>query len=351
MTYRENTKKVNIGSVSIGAGAPVAIQSMTNTKTKDIEATVFQIRALEEAGCEIIRCAVPDMEAAKAIAEIKKQISIPLVADIHFDYKLAIASIEAGADKIRINPGNIGSEEKIRAVVSCAKERNIPIRVGVNSGSLEKELVLKFGGVTAEGLVTSALDKVHLIEDMGYDNLVISIKSSDVILSAKAHEEIAKRTDHPLHVGITESGTLLSGNIKSAAGLAIILYQGIGDTIRVSLTGDPVEEVKSAKKLLKILRLRKGGITVISCPTCARTEIDLIGLANKAEELAAGYDLDLNLAVMGCPVNGPGEAKEADLGIAGGKGCGLVIKKGEIIKKVDEADLLSALKYELDNWE
>ena len=351
MTYRENTKKVNIGNVAIGAGAPIAIQSMTNTKTRDVKATVAQIRALEAAGCEIIRCAVPDKEAAQAVTEIKKQIGIPLVADIHFDYKLAIASIEAGADKIRINPGNIGSEEKIRAVVSCAKERNIPIRVGVNSGSLEKELVQKFGGVTTEGLVISALDKVHLIEDMGYDNLVISIKSSDVILSAKAHEEIAKRTDHPLHVGITESGTILSGNIKSACGLGIILYQGIGDTIRVSLTGDPAEEVKSAKKLLKILGLRKGGITVISCPTCARTEIDLIGLANEVEDLAAGYDLDLDIAVMGCPVNGPGEAKEADLGIAGGKGCGLVIKKGEIIKRVDEADLLSALRYELDNWE
>lgn len=351
MTYRENTKKVNIGNVAIGAGAPIAIQSMTNTKTGDIKATVSQIKSLEAAGCEIIRCAVPDKEAAQAITEIKKQISIPLVADIHFDYKLAIASIEAGADKIRINPGNIGSEEKIRAVVSCAKERNIPIRVGVNSGSLEKELVQRFSGVTAEGLVISALDKVHLIEDMGYDNLVISIKSSDVILSAKAHEEIAKRTDHPLHVGITESGTLLSGNIKSACGLGIILYQGIGDTIRVSLTGDPVEEVKSAKKLLKILGLRKGGITVISCPTCARTEIDLIGLANEVEDLAAGYDLNINIAVMGCPVNGPGEAKEADLGIAGGKGCGLVIKKGEIIKRAGEADLLSALKYELDNWE
>ena len=350
MTYRENTKKVNIGNVAIGAGAPIAIQSMTNTKTGDIKATVSQIKSLEAAGCEIIRCAVPDKEAAQAITEIKKQISIPLVADIHFDYKLAIASIEAGADKIRINPGNIGSEEKIRAVVSCAKERNIPIRVGVNSGSLEKELVQRFSGVTAEGLVISALDKVHLIEDMGYDNLVISIKSSDVILSAKAHEEIAKRTDHPLHVGITESGTLLSGNIKSACGLGIILYQGIGDTIRVSLTGDPVEEVKSAKKLLKILGLRKGGITVISCPTCARTEIDLIGLANEVEDLAAGYDLNINIAVMGCPVNGPGEAKEADLGIAGGKGCGLVIKKGEIIKRAGEADLLSALKYELDNW-
>ena len=350
MDHREKTKKVNIGNVTIGGGSPVAIQSMTNTKTQDVKATVSQIKRLEKAGCEIIRCAVSDKEAAEAIRQIKKEISIPLVADIHFDYKLAIAAMEAGADKIRINPGNIGSKEKIKAVADCARERNIPIRVGVNSGSLEKELVEKFGGVTARGLVISALDKVHIIEDMGYDNLVISIKSSDVIMCAKAHEEIAKKTCHPLHVGITESGTLLSGNIKSACGLGIILYQGIGDTIRVSLTGDPLEEVKSAKKLLKILGLRKGGINVISCPTCGRTQIDLISLANEVEDMAEGYDLDINVAVMGCPVNGPGEAKEADLGIAGGKGCGLLIRKGQIIKKVPEEDLLSALKYELDDW-
>ena len=350
MTYRENTRKVKIGNVTIGGGSPVAIQSMTNTKTQDVKATVSQILKLQKAGCEIIRCAVPDMEAAEAVKQIKKEIEIPLVADIHFDYRLAIAAIEAGADKIRINPGNIGSAQKIRAVADCAKERQIPIRVGVNSGSLEKEIIEKYGGVTAQGLVESALDKVHLIEDTGYDNLVVSIKSSDVILCAQAHEIIAEKTDHPLHVGITESGTLLSGNIKSACGLGIILYQGIGDTIRVSLTGDPLEEVKSAKKLLRILGLRTGGITVISCPTCGRTQIDLIGLANEVEDMVAGYDLNLNVAVMGCPVNGPGEAKEADLGIAGGKGCGLVIKKGEIIKKVPEDKLLSALKYELDNW-
>ena len=350
MTYRENTRKVKIGNVTIGGGSPVAIQSMTNTKTQDVKATVSQILTLQKAGCEIIRCAVPDMEAAEAVKQIKKEIEIPLVADIHFDYRLAIAAMEAGADKIRINPGNIGSAQKIRAVADCAKERQIPIRVGVNSGSLEKEIIEKYGGVTAQGLVESALDKIHLIEDTGYDNLVVSIKSSDVILCAQAHEIIAEKTDHPLHVGITESGTLLSGNIKSACGLGIILYRGIGDTIRVSLTGDPLEEVKSAKKLLRILGLRTGGITVISCPTCGRTQIDLIGLANEVEDMAAGYDLDLNVAVMGCPVNGPGEAKEADLGIAGGKGCGLVIKKGEIIKKVPEDKLLSALKYELDNW-
>ena len=350
MTYRENTRKVNIGNVTIGGGNPIAIQSMTNTKTDDVRATVEQIHRLEEAGCEIIRCTVPTEAAAKAVKEIKKEISIPLVADIHFDYKMAIMAMENGADKIRINPGNIGQVDKVKAVVDCARERNIPIRVGVNSGSLEKHLVEKYHGVTAEGIVESALDNVRIIEELGYDNLVISIKSSDIIMCAKAHELIAQKTDHPLHVGITESGTLFSGNIKSAEGLGIILYQGIGDTIRVSLTGDPVEEIKSAKKILSNLGLRKSGITVISCPTCGRTEIDLIGLANRVETMTAGYELNLKVAVMGCVVNGPGEAKEADIGIAGGKGCGILIKGGEVIKKLPEDQLLNALKEELDNW-
>ena len=326
------------------------IQSMTNTRTDDVKATVGQILELEAAGCEIIRCAVPDMEAAKALAEIKKQIHIPLVADIHFDYRLAIAAMEHGADKIRINPGNIGSRERIRAVVDAAKERRIPIRVGVNSGSLEKELVEKYGGVTAEGLVESALDKVRIIEDMGYDNLVISIKSSDVLMCARAHELIARETDHPLHVGITEAGTLYSGNIKSAVGLGIILYQGIGDTIRVSLTGAPLEEVKSAKRILKTLGLRKGGVEVVSCPTCGRTRIDLIGLANQVESMVQDIPLDIKVAVMGCVVNGPGEAKEADIGIAGGVGVGLLIKKGEIVRKVPEDQLLDTLRQELLHW-
>lgn len=347
---RANTRVLKIGDRVIGGGNPILIQSMTNTKTEDVEATVKQIQALTEAGCDIIRCAVPTMEAAKALSEIKKQISIPLVADIHFDYRLAIAAIENGADKIRINPGNIGSRDRIQAVVDAAKERQIPIRVGVNSGSLEKELVEKYNGVTAEGLVESALDKVRIIEEMGYDNLVISIKSSDVMMCAKAHELITNQTDHPLHVGITEAGTLYSGNIKSAVGLGIILYQGIGDTIRVSLTGDPLEEIKSAKRILKTLGLRKGGIEVVSCPTCGRTQIDLIGLANQVETLVQGYDLDIKVAVMGCVVNGPGEAKEADLGVAGGKGVGILIKKGEIVKKVPESELLSVLKDELDHW-
>ena len=348
--FRDCTKKIQIGDRVIGGGSPILIQSMTNTKTENVQATVEQIRKLTAAGCEIIRCAVPTMEAAKALSEIKKEISIPLVADIHFDYKLAIAAIENGADKIRINPGNIGGQDRVLAVVSAAKERNIPIRVGVNSGSLEKELVAKYHGVTAEGLVESALDKVFMIEDMGYDNLVISIKSSDVLMCAKAHELIASQTEYPLHVGITEAGTLLSGNIKSAIGLGIILSQGIGDTIRVSLTGDPLEEVKSAKLILKTLGLRQGGIEVVSCPTCGRTQIDLIGLANQVENMVADIPLNLKVAVMGCVVNGPGEAKEADIGIAGGKGEGLLIKKGEVVRKVPEDQLLSVLREELLNW-
>lgn len=347
---RKKTREVTIGNCKIGGSNPIAIQSMTNTKTEDVEATVAQIQALTKAGCDIIRCAVPTMEAAKALAEIKKQIEIPLVADIHFDYRLAIAAMEYGADKIRINPGNIGASERVQAVVDVAKEKNIPIRVGVNSGSLEKELVEKYHGVTAEGIVESALDKVHLIENMGYDNLVISIKSSDVLMCVKAHELIAEKTDHPLHVGITESGTIISGNIKSSIGLGLILHQGIGDTVRVSLTGDPLEEIKSAKLILRTLGLRKGGIEVVSCPTCGRTRIDLIGLANQVENLVTEYPLDIKVAVMGCVVNGPGEAKEADLGVAGGLGEGLIIKHGEVYKKVPEDELLSALRYELDHW-
>ncbi|MBE5874411.1 MAG: flavodoxin-dependent (E)-4-hydroxy-3-methylbut-2-enyl-diphosphate synthase [Lachnospiraceae bacterium] len=350
MSYRDNTKVIHIGDKKIGGGNPVLIQSMTNTKTEDVQATVAQILELERAGCEIIRCTVPTMEAARALAEIKKQIHIPLVADIHFDYKMAIAAMEYGADKIRINPGNIGSIDRVKAVVDVAKERNIPIRVGVNSGSLEKQLVEKYNGVTAQGIVESALDKVHIIEDLGYDNLVISIKSSDVLMCVKAHELLANKTVYPLHVGITESGTVSSGNIKSAIGLGLILNQGIGDTIRVSLTGNPVEEIKSAKLILRTLGLRKGGIEVVSCPTCGRTQIDLIGLATKVEKLVEDYPLDIKVAVMGCVVNGPGEAKEADLGIAGGIGEGLLIKKGEIIRKVPEAELLHALQEELENW-
>lgn len=348
--YRNHTKKIAIGSVTIGGGSKIAIQSMTNTKTEDVKSTVTQILELEQAGCEIIRCAVPTMQAAESLKEIKKQIHIPLVADIHFDYRLAIAAMEHGADKIRINPGNIGSIDRVSLVVAAAKERNIPIRVGVNSGSLEKEIIEKYGHVTPEGLVESALNQVKLMEGLGYDNLVISIKSSNVLMCVKAHELIAKQTSYPLHVGITESGSVIAGNIKSSIGLGLILHQGIGDTIRVSLTGHPVEEVRSAKLILKTLELRKGGIEVVSCPTCGRTKIDLIGLAKQVEELVQGYDLDLKVAVMGCAVNGPGEAKEADLGIAGGNGEGVLIKKGETIKKIPEDQLLIELKKELDTY-
>lgn len=348
--YRDRTKVIQIGDRVIGGGNPILIQSMTNTRTEDVKATVEQIHKLTEAGCEIVRCTVPSEEAAAALAQIKKQITIPLVADIHFDYRLAIAAMENGADKIRINPGNIGSDERLSAVVKAAKERSIPIRVGVNSGSLEKNLIEKYGRVTAEGLVESALEKVKRIEDMDYDRLVISIKSSDVLMCIKAHEMIAAKTDYPLHVGITEAGTVNAGNIKSSVGLGIILYEGIGDTIRVSLTGDPVEEIKSARLILKTLGFRRGGVEVVSCPTCGRTQIDLIKLATEVEQMVAGMELDIKVAVMGCAVNGPGEAKEADIGIAGGKGEGLIIKKGKIVRKVPEKDLLQELKEELLHW-
>ena len=345
------TREVKIGDRVIGGDHPILIQSMTNTRTQDVEATVAQILALEAAGCEIIRCTVPNQEAAQALEQIRRRIHIPLVADIHFDYKMAIAAMEHGADKIRINPGNIGGKERIRAVVDCAKERGIPIRVGVNSGSLERDLLVKYGGVTADGLVESALDKAAIIEDMGYDNLVISIKSSDVMTCVAAHEKIRDRTDHPLHVGITEAGTITSGNIKSALGLGLILGQGIGDTIRVSLTGDPIEEISSAKMILRTLGLRRGGIEVVSCPTCGRTQIDLISLANEVEALVEQYPLEIKVAVMGCAVNGPGEAREADLGVAGGNGEGLLMRHGQIIRKVAEEELLDALRDELEHWE
>lgn len=348
MRERHKTRVVRIGDVAIGGENPIRIQSMCNTKTEDVEATIAQIRALTAAGCEIVRVAVPTVAAAEAIGAIRRQIKIPLVADIHFDYRLALAAMEHGADKIRINPGNIGEDWKLREVVNAAKERNIPIRVGVNSGSLEKDLLQKYGGVAAEGIVESALEKVRRIEELGYENLVISIKSSDVLMCIKAHELLAAETDYPLHIGITEAGTLLRGTVKSAVGLGIILYEGIGDTIRVSLTGDPLEEIKAAREILKSLGLRKGGVEVVSCPTCGRTEIDLIGLANRVESLVERYsDLDVRVAVMGCVVNGPGEAREADFGVAGGKGAGVLIRKGEVIRTMPEAELLPALEAEL----
>ena len=348
---RTETRQVKVGNLEIGHNNHVIIQSMCNIETKKADEVAKQILSLEKMGCELIRVSCMDMEDAKAIETIKKNIHIPLVADIHFDYKMAIAAIENGADKIRINPGNIGGEENIRKVVETAKKYHVPIRVGVNSGSLEKPLVKKYNGVTAQGLVESALDKVAMLEKYDFHDMVVSIKSSDVLMCAEAYRLVADKINYPLHVGITEAGTVFSGNIKSAVGLGIILNQGIGDTIRVSLTGDPVNEIASAKLILKTLGLRSGGIEVVSCPTCGRTNIDLIPLANQVETMAADFEnLNLKVAVMGCVVNGPGEAKEADVGIAGGNGEGLLIKKGEVIRKVPEDQLLDTLRYELEHW-
>ena len=350
MNRRDNTKVTKIGSAVIGGGNPVLIQSMTNTNTEDVKATVAQIHRLEKKGCEIIRCAVPTTEAADALQAIKEQIHIPIVADIHFDHKLALRAIANGADKIRINPGNIGGKEKVKEVTDAAKEKNIPIRVGVNGGSLERDILEKYKGVTAEGLVESAMKQVGIIEDMGYDNLVVSIKASDVLVSFDAYRLISEKCSYPLHVGITEAGTLISGTVKSAVGAGLILAEGIGDTIRVSLTDEPENEIYVAKEILKSLKLRNSGAEIVSCPTCGRTKIDLIGLAKKVHDEFDDCEKNIKIAVMGCVVNGPGEAKEADIGIAGGDGVGVIIKKGEVVKKVPESELLEALREEIDNW-
>lgn len=347
MIKREIKKIVEVGGLKIGGGNPIIIQSMCNTDTRDVVATVKQIKALEEAGCELVRVAVPDMEAAIAVGKIKEQISIPLVADIHFDYRLALEVMKQGVDKVRINPGNIGDEEKIKAVVDMAKEKNIPLRIGVNSGSLEKELINKYGHVTPEALVESALKHVKILEKFDFHNIIISIKASGVPMSIETYSLLSKSCDYPIHVGITEAGTVYGGTVKSAVGIGAILAMGIGDTIRVSLTGDPVEEIKAAKEILKSLELRKFGIDFVSCPTCGRTEIDLIGIANEVEEKCRKINKNIKVAVMGCVVNGPGEAREADIGIAGGKGVGLIFKKGEIIKKVDENQLVDSLMEEI----
>ena len=341
------TREICIGSVKIGGNNPIAIQSMCNTDTRDVYSTVSQIKALEEAGCEIVRVAVIDKEAAEAIKEIRKNINIPLVADIHFDYRLAIESMKNGADKIRINPGNIGNIDNTKKVVSLAKERNIPLRIGVNAGSLEKEILSKYNGITPEGLVESALNHVRILESLDFYDTVISIKSSSVPISVKAYELLSHKTDYPLHIGITEAGTVFSGSIKSAVGIGIMLSKGIGDTLRVSLTGDPVLEIRAAKDILKALELRKFGAQIVSCPTCGRTKIDLIGLANKVEDLCQNIDKNIKIAVMGCAVNGPGEARDADIGIAGGNGEGLIFKKGEIVKKVPEDQLIDELMKEI----
>ena len=343
--------QVHCGDIAIGGGAPVSIQSMTNVDTRDTDALVRQISELADAGCDIVRAAVPDMEAARSLGRAKRLVRVPLVADIHFDYKLAIAAIEEGADKIRINPGNIGSIENVKAVVEKAKERNIPIRVGVNSGSLQKDIIQKYGGVTAEGLAESGARMLGIIEELGYDQLVVSIKSSNVKMNYDAHLKLKELTDKPIHIGITESGTPRNGELKSAVGIGALLLAGIGDTMRVSLTADPVQEVLFARRILETVGMRDKAIEVVSCPTCGRTEIDLIGLANKAEERLEPIALKraeaglrpLKIAVMGCAVNGPGESKEADYGIAGGRGEGLVFAKGEIIEKVNEDVLIDRL--------
>ena len=345
---RKLTKEIRIGDLKIGGTNQIVIQSMNNTDTRDVKSTVEQIKRLEDAGCEITRVAVLDREAAECLKDIKKQIKIPLVADIHFDYRLALESMENGIDKLRINPGNIGDIEKIKLVVSKAKERDIPIRIGVNSGSLEKDIVEKYGKVTPDGLVESALRHVKILEDLDYDNIVVSLKSSNVQLSIKAHSLISELIDYPLHIGITESGTSYSGSIKSAVGIGSILSRGIGDTIRVSLTTDPVEEIKCAKDILKSLGLRKFGVEFISCPTCGRTQIDLVKLANEVEEKCSNINKNIKVAIMGCVVNGPGEAKEADIGVCGGKGVGIIIKKGEVVKRVNEEELVESLIDEIN---
>ena len=345
---RKQKRIVNIGGVKIGGDNPVAIQSMCNTDTRDVKATVNQIHELENAGCEIIRVAVPDMVAAKAVADIKKQIHIPLVVDIHFDYRLALECMKNGADKVRINPGNIGDRDRVKQVVEMAKEREIPIRIGVNGGSLERELLQKYGGVTADALVESAMGHVAILDEINFNNVVVSIKISDVPKMLCAYRKFNEISDIPLHIGVTESGTLKGGTVKSAVGIGALLAEGIGDTMRVSLTANPVEEIYTAYDIQKVLGMRKTGAEIVSCPTCGRTQLDLISIANEVEKRAANIDKPIKIAVMGCAVNGPGEAREADIGIAGGKGEGLIFKKGEIIKKVPQDSLVDELMKEIE---
>ena len=345
---RKQKRIVNIGGVKIGGDNPVAIQSMCNTDTRDVKATVNQIHELENAGCEIIRVAVPDMVAAKAVADIKKQIHIPLVVDIHFDYRLALECMKNGADKVRINPGNIGDRDRVKQVVEMAKEREIPIRIGVNGGSLERELLQKYGGVTADALVESAMGHVAILDELNFNNVVVSIKISDVPKMLCAYRKFNEISDIPLHIGVTESGTLKGGTVKSAVGIGALLAEGIGDTMRVSLTANPVEEIYAAYDIQKVLGMRKTGAEIVSCQTCGRTQLDLISIANEVEKRAANIDKPIKIAVMGCAVNGPGEAREADIGIAGGKGEGLIFKKGEIIKKVPQDSLVDELMKEIE---
>jgi (E)-4-hydroxy-3-methylbut-2-enyl-diphosphate synthase len=344
---RKLTKQIKIGNVPIGGGAPCAVQSMCSTDTRDVATTLDQIKRLTAVGCEIVRCAVPDMDAALALADIKAGSPIPLIADIHFDYKLALKALESGVDGLRLNPGNIGERWKVAEVVKAAAERQIPIRIGVNGGSLEKELLIKYGHPTPEAMVESALGHVHILEDLGYDQIKISIKVSDVIRTLEAYRLLSDAVDYPLHIGVTEAGTIFSGTIKSSVGLGILLHQGIGDTMRVSLTGDPVDEVRVAYDILKCLGLRQRGINFVSCPTCGRCQVDLIPVAEEVERRLGSLDSNITVAVMGCAVNGPGEAREADFGIAGGRGEGLLFKHGEIVRKVPEGELADALVEEV----
>lgn len=348
MIHRSKTRPVKVGNLTIGGSNELFIQSMTTTKTHDVEATVREIARLEEAGCQIVRVACPDVRAADAIADIKKQINIPLVVDIHFDYRLALKAIEGGADKIRINPGNIGSREKVEAVVKAAKAKGIPIRIGVNAGSLERKIIQKYGYPTADGMVESALYHIKILEDLDFHDIIVSMKASDVSLAVEAYEKAAKAFDYPLHLGITESGTLFAGTVKSAAGLGVILNKGIGNTLRISLSADPVEEVKVARELLKVFGLSSNAATLISCPTCGRIEIDLISIANEVEEYIQKIKAPLKVAVLGCAVNGPGEAREADIGIAGARGEGLLFRHGKIVRKVPEEIMVEELKKEID---
>lgn len=351
MIKRNKTGKIKVGNVYIGGDAPIAVQSMCNTDTRDVEATVAQIRKLTQAGCEIIRITVPDMKAAKAVGEIKKQINIPLVADIHFSAEVAMEAIKQGVDKLRINPGNIGSEEKVAMLVQECKKKKIPIRIGVNAGSLEKDILKKYNGkATAEGMVESAMRHIEILEKNDFYDIAISMKASDIERTIEAHRLLAQKVNYPHHIGITEAGTVFRGTILSSIGLGVLLYDGIGDTMRVSLTADPVEEIKVAWEILKSLGLRKRGISVTSCPTCGRTEIDLISLAQKVEKKLEGIDKDIRVAVMGCVVNGPGEAQEADLAIIGGRGVGLIMKHGKLLKKVDEKDLLEEFIKEVKKF-
>lgn len=345
---RKKTRKIRVGEVFIGGGAPVTVQSMTNTDTRNVAATVEQIHRLEEAGCDIIRVAVPDNEAAEAVKAIKKSIRIPLVTDIHFDYRLALACIANGADKIRLNPGNIGGMDRVRRVAEAARERGIPIRIGVNSGSLEKHILAKYGAVTPEGMVESALDHARMLEEFGFEDIAFSLKASGVPMTIAAYRLMSQKTDYPLHIGVTEAGTLFAGTVKSAAGIGCLLSEGIGDTLRVSLTGDPAEEVRVGVEILKALGLRKSGVEIISCPTCGRTQIDLIKVANEVEQRLAGCEKNIRVAVMGCAVNGPGEAREADIGIAGGNGEALLIRKGEIIRKIPQDRIVEELLDEIE---